>query len=97
MLYRLSVVSVWCDVFHSSYLFTKSILVSFVSEVNGLPQLMQHLCVKNNKYLIFFSVSPNVSPDQEKLYVVQSSGKVSGGKEQISVLLLQNLELQQPW
>jgi hypothetical protein len=59
---------------------------------------MQCLNVKNNKYFILFvSVSPNVSPGQEKLYMVQSSGRVLGGREQISVLLLQNLELQQQW
>jgi hypothetical protein len=59
---------------------------------------MQHLSVKNNKYLILFVlVSPNVSPNQEKLYMVQSSGRVSGGREQTSVLLLQNWELQQQW
>ena len=52
MQYRLAVVSVWCDVF------TQSTVISFVSEVNGLPQLMQHLCVKNNKYMILFQFHP---------------------------------------
>jgi hypothetical protein len=54
--------------------------------------------LKEAKIITYFvSVLPHGSQGREKPCMVHSSGRVLEGKEQTSVLLLQNWELQQLW